>query len=73
MDKNISFNEYKEMFDRNKQDPFKTPWELFEKGVVLCDKCGKHCSLDYKYCSKCQDFILVTISKYGKHKRIPDR
>jgi hypothetical protein len=33
--------------------------ELKAKGIVVCDQCGRLCSLDYKYCSKCQRKIII--------------
>lgn len=73
MGKDIPLGEYKEAFDKHKQELFQTPPDLWEMGIVLCDKCGNKCSIDYKYCNKCQDHIVVILSKYGKRKRIPDR
>ena len=32
---------------------------LFQMGICLCDKCGKYCSIDYKYCSKCDDTVII--------------
>lgn len=38
-----------------------TPMRLYLKGIVICEQCGKHCSLDYKWCKDCQSNILIIL------------
>lgn len=36
-----------------------TPNSLYELGICICDKCGASCSLTYKYCKKCKEFVFI--------------
>jgi len=42
---------------------FITSQALFDKGICTCTDCGAACSVDYKFCSKCQKTVVVVIAK----------
>jgi len=40
-----------------------TPANLLDMGICLCNKCGKTCSVDYKWCSNCKETVVVIVAK----------
>jgi hypothetical protein len=47
------------LFPKVQQTEFKTTKKQIDRGIVVCSTCGKMCSFDYKYCSKCCKEVLI--------------
>lgn len=65
--KNIPFTDYKKALFREDQEltkPYNTPRFLWEKGIIICEKCGDLASIDYKFCKRCNEQIFITIGKW---------
>ena len=52
-------------------EEFLTPDRMFNlMGICICPTCGKLCSIDYKWCSKCEQPVIVLLESkfYSKQE-----
>lgn len=63
MEKNYNSIDYVRMFVPEVGLRYCTSTDLLNKGICLCNKCGKTCSVDYKWCSNCKETVVVIVAK----------
>lgn len=34
-------------------------WKFYYMGICVCPECRKLCSIDYKWCSKCEKVVVI--------------
>lgn len=51
------------MFVGDKPSVYYTPKWLLDSGICVCDTCGRQCSTDTRWCSKCDEEVMILVKK----------
>lgn len=57
--KDYKIKEYMDAFLPGDKIPQKTSLDLLQLGICICENCGSSCSIDYKFCKKCNEVVLI--------------
>jgi hypothetical protein len=64
MSRDIPFPDYVKAFDSTQTAFHITTDKMISMGMCACEKCGTICDIDYKFCIKCvESIMIVTKSK----------
>lgn len=60
----ITSREYKMALDTSDKSKvnYLTSNYMFNMGMCNCDQCGALCSIDTKWCNKCEQYIVIILT-----------